>query len=129
MDWYEEAFRVTVVLVAASVVVLVPGFAGLGGSLPLVAVAVVLAGGLYAVRDWFETAPTVMGHDLASYGRALWASPLVAAAVLFVGLGTTPGELRVLGGIVGLAGMANYFLRPIYALLAMVLRTLLGSPS
>lgn len=127
MDWYEETFRATVVLLAASVVVIAPGAAGIGGELFLVGVALLLAGGLFAVRDQFDEAPVVFGHDLGEYGRALWVSGVVAAVVFLLGLGTTPGELRALGGIVGLAGMANYFLRPVYLGIRFLFRTFFGS--
>lgn len=127
MDWYEETFRVTVVLVAASVVVLVPGYAGFGGSLALAGLAVVLAVALFAVRDRLGTAPTVMGHDLGHYGRAFWVSALVAGVVFLLGLGTSPEELQALGGLVGLVAMANYFLRPVYLVLSAAYQTLVGT--
>lgn len=127
MDWYEEAFRATIVLVVASVLVVGPGLAGLGGSLVLVGAGIVLTGGLYAARDRLGTGPRVLRHDLGAYGRMLWVSPLVASGVVLLGLGTTPGELRALGGLVGLVGMANYFLRPVYAGLAAIFRTFFGS--
>ncbi len=126
MGWYEEAFRATVVLLVASVVIIAPGAAGLGGSLLLVAAALALAGGLYAVRDRLAEAPEVFGHDLGSYGRVLWVAPQVAAVVFVLSLGTTPGELRALGGIVGLVGMANYFLRPVYLGIRFLFRTFFG---
>jgi hypothetical protein len=44
----------------------------------------------------------------------LWAGPLVAAGVMLVGWGATPGELQSLGGVVGLVGMVNLLLRPVY---------------
>jgi len=129
MGWYEEAFRATVVLLAASVVVIAPGAVGLGGSPLFVVGALVLAGGLYAARDRLDDAPEVFGHDLGAYGRALWLAPVVAAVVFAVGLDTTPGELRALGGIVGLVGMANYFLRPVYLGLRFLYRAFFGSPA
>jgi hypothetical protein len=129
MDLYEEAFRATVVLLAASVVVIAPGAAGFGGSPLLVAVGLVVAGGLYAARDRLGEAPDVGGHDLGYYGRTLWVAGVVATGVFLVGLSTTPGELRALGGIVGLVGMANYFLRPVYLGVRFVFRTFFGSPA
>ncbi|MEF8787128.1 MAG: hypothetical protein V5A45_14445 [Haloarculaceae archaeon] len=127
MDWYEEAFRLTVVLLVASVLVIAPGIAGVGGSLLLVAGALLVAGGLYSVRDRLEMAPKVLRHDLGRYGTTLWLSGVVAAVVFLLGLSATPGELLALGGLVGLLGMVNYFLRPVYRLLAVVVRTFFGS--
>ena len=40
--------------------------------------------------------------------------PAVATAVSLAFLGASPAELRALGGLVGLVGMTNYFLRPVY---------------
>lgn len=117
MDWYEETFRLTIVLLAASLTLLVPGSAGVGGSFALAVGLLVLGGALFALRDQFGSGPEAFGHDLGHYARALWAGPLVGAGVVVLGLSATPAELRALGGIVGLAGMANYFLRPVYRLL------------
>jgi len=114
MDLYEGALRVTFVLVLASLCLLLAGFAGLSGSLVLVGAALVATGGLFALRTVLDTGPTVLGHDLGAYGRVLWAGPAVAAVVCLFFLGATPAELQTLGGLVGLAGMANYFLRPLY---------------
>lgn len=127
MDVSEMALRLTVVLLLTSVLVIVPALAGVGGSVLLVVAALGVAGGLYAVRDRLRTAPRVAGHDLGYYGEALWASGVVAAVVFLLGLTATPGELRALGGIVGLAGMANYFLRPVYRLLVVLFRTFFGT--
>ena len=129
MDWYEEAFRLTVVLLVASGLVITPGIAGVGGSLLLVVGALLVAGGLYSVRDRLERAPEVLGHDLGHYGTALWLSGVVAAIVFLLGLSATPGELLAIGGLVGLLGMLNYFLRPVYRLLVVVVRTFFGSPA
>lgn len=129
MDWYEETFRLTVVLLLASVLVITPGIAGVGGSLLLVGGSLLVAAGLYSVRDRLEQAPEVLRHDLGHYGAALWLSGVVAAVVFLLGLSATPGELLALGGLVGLLGMANYFLRPVYRLLVVVVRTFFGSPA
>ena len=127
MDISEMTLRLTVVLLLTSVFVIVPGLAGISGSLLLVVAALLLAGGLYAVRDRLEAAPQVATHDLGYYGDALWMSGVVAAAVFVLGLSATPGELRALGGIVGLVGMANYFLRPVYRLLVVLFRAFFGT--
>jgi hypothetical protein len=56
----------------------------------------------------------VMGNDLGGYGTVLWLGPVVAIVVCLLAFGATPSELQSLGGLVGLAGMVNYFLRPVY---------------
>jgi len=127
MDVSEMALRVTVVLLVTSVIVIAPGLAGIGGSVALVVAALGVAGGLYAVRERLRAAPRVARHDLGSHGETLWTSGVVAAAVFALGLTATPGELRALGGIVGLAGMANYFLRPVYRLLVVLFRAFFGT--
>jgi hypothetical protein len=127
MDVSEMALRLTVVLLVTSVIVIAPGLAGVGGSAALVVVALLVAGGLYTVRARLRTAPRVAGHDLGYYGEAVWTSGVVAAVVFLLGLTATPGELRALGGIVGLAGMVNYFLRPVYRLLVVLFRAFFGT--
>lgn len=122
MELSEMTFRLTVVLLLTSVLVIAPGLAGVGGSLLLVVAALVVAGGLYAAREQLREAPRVATHDLGYYGEALWLSGVVAATVFLLGITATPGELRALGGIVGLVGMANYFLRPVYRLLLVLFR-------
>ncbi|WP_302082225.1 hypothetical protein [Salinibaculum rarum] len=127
MDWNEETFRLTVVLLLASLLLIGPGLAGFGGSLLLVVDVLLVAAGLYAVRDRLATAPEVLTHDLGHYAAALWTSGVVAAAVLLFRLSATPDELVALGGLVGLLGMVNYFLRPVYRLLVVVGRTFFGA--
>lgn len=80
------------------------GVAGYTPSALLVVAAVAAGVGLYAarVRADIETLAWV------------WAGPLVAAGVMLVGWGATPGELQSLGGVVGLVGMVNLLLRPVY---------------
>jgi len=116
MDWKAETFRVTVVLLAASVALIGPGVAGVDSSLVLAGILVALAAVLFASSDALGAAPRALGHDVGYYGAVLWIGPLVAAGVVLVALDATPGELQALGGLVGLAGMLNYFLRPLYRL-------------
>jgi pimeloyl-ACP methyl ester carboxylesterase len=114
MDLDGETFRLTVVLVAASLCLVLAGLAGLGASVGLAGVFVLAAGGLSAVRERLSGGPVVFGHDLGTYAAVLWLAPLAAAAASLLFLGATPGELLTLGGLFGLAGMINYFLRPVY---------------
>ena len=127
MNISEMTFRLTVVLLLASVLVIAPGLAGIGGSVMLVGGALAVAGGLYGIRDRLRAAPQVGTHNLGYYGDALWMGGVVAAAVFLLGISATPGELRALGGIVGLVGMANYFLRPLYRLLVVLFRAFFGT--
>jgi hypothetical protein len=127
MNWYEETFRATVVLVAASVALIAPGAAGIDGSMLLGVVFVALAGPLFAVRGVLSEGPVILGHDIGSYVAVLWLSPLLAALISFMAPGATPGELQALGGLVGLAGMANYFLRPLYRLGYRIIDAVVGT--
>jgi len=112
----EAAFRLTVVLVAAGFALVGAGWAGLGGSLVLVAAMLALAGACYALAS--AAADTGLDRrDARGVVSAVPGGPLVAAVVGLGFLGATPGELQALGGLLGLAGMANYFLRPVYQLL------------
>jgi len=114
VHWQTQTLRASAVLVAASVVLGLPGTLGVVAS-PFLVVTYLLAGaGLYVVRDDLATAPTVAGHDLGAYGGVLWLAPPFAAAVTLLALDATAAELQALGGLAGLVGMANYFLRPVY---------------
>jgi len=127
MDWREESVRATFVLLVASLVLIGPGLAGIGSSLLLVVALLVLAVGLFALRTLVPDGPTVRHRDLGAYGRVLWAGPAVAAAVCLAFLGASPAELQALGGLVGLLGMANYFLRPVYRAGSALVRRVAGT--
>lgn len=116
MDWYAETFRATVVLVAAGMALVLAGTAGLRGTVPLVAGLVAVGGLLFAARDPLSETPRVWGFDAGPVLAALWMGPVVAALVVAVALDATAAEIQALGGLVGLLGMANYFLRPLYRL-------------
>jgi hypothetical protein len=116
MDLREETFRMTVVLVAASLALIIAGAGGIGGSLALAALLVVVAGLLSVVALGVDDGPEVLGHDLGRYAKVLWVGALIAALLVVVARDATPGELQALGGLVGLLGMVNYFLRPVYRL-------------
>lgn len=114
MDWRAGVVRTTFVLLAASLVLVGAGLGGIGSSLPLVGAVLVLAFVLFALRSRVPDGPTIFDRELGAYGRVVWVGPAVAAAVCLPFLGATPAELQALGGGVGLVGMANYFLRPVY---------------
>lgn len=127
MDWREESVRATFVLLVASIVLIGPGLAGIGSSPVIVVALLVLAVGLFALRTRVPDGPTVLHRDLGAYGRIAWAGPAVAAAVCLAFLNASPAELRALGGLVGLLGMANYFLRPVYRVGSALFRRVAGT--
>lgn len=117
-----ESLRLTVALLVASVCLILPSLAGLGGSPLLAGSLVLLAGALYAVRDDLATVGRVWLYRPGLHLAIVWTGPLVAALVVVLfGIPASPGELQALGGICGLLGMLNYFLRPVYALVASLL--------
>jgi len=113
-DWRTATLRLTAALLVASVALVLPGTAGLGGTLPLVALLLGAAAGLYALRDALPAERRVWGVDVAGYVGVAWLGPALAAVLVVVFLGASAGEVQALGGLLGLAGMANYFLRPVY---------------
>ena len=114
MEWDTRALRATFVLLTASIALLLAGLAGVGASLAVLVTLVVVAVGLFAFRDRLDVDAAVASQDPGDYGTLLWTGPTIAAAVCLVFLGASPAELQALGGLVGLVGMANYFLRPVY---------------
>ncbi len=110
----DGAHRATVGLVAASAGLIAAGIAGVGGSLAL-AGGFGLAGGLlWWAGDRLAAAPTVVGYDLGWYASRLWVGALVAGGVAALAVGFSPSELQSVGGAVGMLGLANHVLRPIY---------------
>jgi hypothetical protein len=108
-----RALQLTMVCLAGSGLLLVLGFVGVSGSVLLGGLFIVLSVGLYATRPSSSVGP-IVGIDIDSILKALWLAPLIAAVAVFLEPGATPAELQALGGLVGLVGMANYFLRPVY---------------
>ncbi|MXR50102.1 hypothetical protein GRX03_00565 [Halovenus sp. WSH3] len=125
-DWRLRSRRATYILLVGSFLLIGPGLAGVGATLPVAVGLAALAAGLWAVRDQFRALPTVAGYDLGWYARDSWLGAAVCVPVVLVGLGGPPAELQALGGFVGLVGMVNYFLRPLYLLVADALWRLLG---
>jgi hypothetical protein len=118
MRWLSETFRLTVLLLWAAALLVLAGTAGLGGGPFVTTVLALVAGATYLAREPLDVDAIVIGHHVGWYTRALWVGGLVAVSVSIVGLGATPGELQALGGITGLVGMTNYFLRPVYLFVA-----------
>ncbi|MBX0322687.1 hypothetical protein EGH21_06550 [Halomicroarcula sp. F13] len=118
--------QVTVLLLVAAGLLLALGVAGVPASLPLVVVLLALGGGLYLTRPDEGEVGFVLGVDADSLLDSLWLAPVLAAAPLVLELGATPEEVQALGGLLGLAGMLNYFLRPVYLLAYGLVRSVGG---
>lgn len=127
MDWREESVRATFVLLVASLLLVGPGLAGLGSSLVLAVAVLATAVGLFALRARIPGGPTVLDQKLGAYARVVWVGPAIAGAVCLAFLGASPAELQALGGLVGLLGMVNYFLRPVYSAGSLLFRRVTGS--
>jgi hypothetical protein len=127
MDVSERAVRATFVLLVASLGLLGAGLAGTAASLTLAAGLLGIGGVLFTARGRLDAGPEFAGRDPGAYGRLLWAGPVVAAAVCLAFLGATPAELQSLGGLVGLVGMANYFLRPVYRAGSILFERVMGT--
>lgn len=112
--WRDEPeMRLTLALLAGGGCLIAAGSAGVAASVVLALGLVVVATLLRAVGQWaVETEWTRL--DRHEFVADLWVGPGAAAVIVLVALDATPGEVQALGGLVGLLGMANYFLRPIY---------------
>lgn len=103
---------VTSISLVATALLLAPAFAGLSPSFPLAVVMAGLTIGAFVARDSLRELTDTPW--LARHFETLWIGPLVATVVLVFFLDATPGELKTLGAVVGLLGMFNYLLRPVY---------------
>lgn len=102
-------------LLVAAFALIGAGLLGLGGSLPLVGAFALASAGLLAVREPLAD----LAADYSLVARTLedgWIGTTAATLTVLVALGASPGELQTLGGLIGLVGMLNYFLRPVYRL-------------
>lgn len=125
--WRRRSRRLTWVSIVASAALIVPGLLGTGGTLPLAAVLGSFAGALWVVREQLTTLPTVVGYDLGWYASDCWLGVLLGAVVVLLTVGVSPAELKALGGVAGLVGMVNYFLRPLFLFLVIRLQGLFGT--
>ncbi|NLV12952.1 hypothetical protein [Haloarcula argentinensis] len=108
--------QVTVLLLVAAALAIGFGVAGVGASLPIVVGLLVLAAVLFVARPDEDRFGPVAGVDMDGIVQSLWLAPLITALPLLVRLSATPGEMQAIGGLLGLVGMVNYFLRPVYLL-------------
>jgi len=125
--WRDEPeVRLTLALLAGAAVLVALGTAGVGGSVVLVVALAALtvfarfAGGRLLDTAWRRADP----HG---YVADLWVGFLVAGVAVLLVLDATSGEVQALGGLVGLVGMANYFLRPVYRILFALGQRITGS--
>lgn len=107
--------QLTATCLAASLTLIGPGIAGLGASPVLALLLVAIAAVLFVARDPPVAVGGRLSPVLAMALRAVWLGPLLGAALVLSG-SASPGELQAYGGMVGLLGMLNYFLRPVYGL-------------
>lgn len=107
--------RATAVLLAAGLCLVAAGTAGLTGSLALALALGAVGGALRLVGEAVDDSSG--GLVVRTVATDLWIGPVLAAAVVVFWLDATPGEVQALGGLVGLLGMLNYFLRPFYHLI------------
>jgi hypothetical protein len=125
--WRDEPeVRLTLALLAGGTVLVALGTAGVGGSVLLVlALAALTALASVAGAELLDTAWARV--DSHGYVADLWVGFLVAGVAVLLVLDATPGEVQALGGLVGLVGMVNYFLRPVYRLLFGLGRRIAGN--
>lgn len=112
--WRRWTQHVTTVLLIASVTLIVPALVGFGATIPVALAIALVSAALWTVRDQLAELPTVVGYNLGRHARDSWVGPALGAAIVIVALGSPPPELQAFGGIAGLLGMLNYFLRPLY---------------
>jgi len=113
---YERGIlRISAVFILAAVLLIPLGFLGMSATPGVVVGMIVLAFVLFYAWQFSEAYST--------YLSGLWLGPTIAAIVGIVGLliGASPGELQSLGGVVGLIGVFNLLLRPVYRIVHYVL--------
>lgn len=105
----------SILLLAASFALIGASLLDIGASLPLAAVLALASVGLFLTRE--RLGATVADYYLLARSvEDLWIGTTAATVTVLVSLGATPGELQTLGGLIGLAGMLNYLVRPVYRL-------------
>lgn len=122
--WHLLSLRATFVLIVASVALIVPALLGAGATTQVAGGLVLISGALWLVRNLLAGLPTVVGYDLGWYARDCWIGTLLGAAIVLSFHGALAAELQALGGLAGLLGMVNYFVRPLYLYVGANLRRL-----
>ena len=107
--------QVTALCLVAAATLLALGVAGVPASPALLLFLLALSAGLYYTRPDADGG-RVLGIDVGGLLSTLWVAPALAALTVLPELSASAEELQALGGIVGLVGMLNYFLRPVYLL-------------
>jgi len=115
--------QVTVLCLVAAGMLLALGLAGAVASLVLVGIFLALSVGLYLTRPTAHVG-RVLGIDVDGLLDSLWLAPVLAALPLLLEPAASAEELQALGGLLGLLGMVNYFLRPVYLLAYAVVETI-----
>ncbi|QSG15936.1 hypothetical protein [Halapricum desulfuricans] len=119
-DRIERATGVlTSIALVAAAALLAPAFAGVAPSAALAAVALGVTVLAFVVRE--EVRALAPAPWLGLYFEAVWAGVAVATLVLVAFLDATAAELQTLGAVVGLIGLFNYLLRPVYFTLGSLL--------
>lgn len=108
--------QVTPACLAASLTLIGPGVADIGASPILALLLVTVATILFVARDTIGGVTGRLPPVVAAALRVIWLGPVLGAAVVLVAGSAAPGELQAYGGLIGLLGMLNYFLRPVYGL-------------
>lgn len=105
----------SILLLVAAFALIGASLVGLGGSLPLAIAFALATVVLFVVREPLAA----LAADYYLVARTLedcWIGTAAATLTVLVALSASPGELQTLGGLIGLVGMLNYFLRPLYRL-------------
>lgn len=115
--------QVTALCLVAAGILLALGTVGVPASLPLLGLLLALSAGLYYTRP-DASVGRVVGIDVGGILSTLWLAPALSAFAVAFEPAASPAELQALGGLIGLAGMLNYFLRPVYLLAYSLVETL-----
>jgi len=115
MDRWREypVLRVTLVSLVAGFCLIVAGLAGSRATFAL-AIELLALAGVVSVAVSTAEKRDLLAFDRHRYAADLPLAPSVAAVATLVFLGSSPGEVQAVGGGLGLLGMSNYFLRPVY---------------
>lgn len=109
--------QLAALLLLGGLVLIGASLLGLGATPVLFGALMAVTVALYLARGAIPRVEPVADWALADLGGDLWLASLVAAAAVVVVFGATPGEVQSMGGLVGLAGVLAYVLRPFVRLL------------